>query len=205
MQKVERALRIAVLFSAAWIPGASLADDPAMERARKIVSGRCFLCHGVQGEAASELSPRLAGQNAQYVAKQLANIKSGERRSSAMRPMVSDLSPDDMRALGLYFSQQHVGGHVSDDARLVAEGKAIFERGGAAGAALACVNCHGAKAHGSDSLPRLAGQVATYLVAQLKNFGARERTNDNAVMHDVAAGLNEQEIRAVAEYLSTLD
>ena len=63
------------------------AEDADLQAGRKIVSGSCFLCHGMRGEAASELSPRLAGQNAVYLAKQLANFKSGERQSSAMRPI----------------------------------------------------------------------------------------------------------------------
>jgi len=89
-----------------WLASSALADDVRMERGREIVSGRCFLCHGMHGEASSELSPRLAGQNEAYLAKQLANFKSGERKSSAMRPMVANLSPEDMRAVALYFSRQ---------------------------------------------------------------------------------------------------
>jgi cytochrome c553 len=69
----------------------------------------------------------------------------------------------------------------------------------------ACIGCHGGRGHGSEKLPRLAGQVASYLVAQIRSFGARERTNDNAVMHTIAAKMTPAEARAVAEYLSGLD
>ncbi|HXZ91971.1 MAG TPA: hypothetical protein VEG36_03745 [Burkholderiales bacterium] len=55
------------------------------------------------------------------------------------------------------------------------------------------------------SATRLAGQVASYLVAQLKNFGTRRRTNDNEVMHAIEAMLAEGDMRDVAEYLSSLD
>jgi cytochrome c553 len=81
----------------------------------------------------------------------------------------------------------------------------IYRQGGAATEAAACTGCHGERGEGTEDLPRLAGQVAAYLVAQLKNFGNRERTNNNAVMHTVAAGMTEDEILAVAEYLSGLD
>ena len=188
-----------------WLAGAAAADDTAMERGREIVSGRCFLCHGMQGEAASELSPRLAGQNAEYLAKQLANFKSAARKSSAMRPMVAGLSPQDVRAVALYFSRQRAEPHASEDPRLEARGKAVYRQGGEATEVAACVGCHGERAQGSEQLPRLAGQVAAYLEAQLRNFGRRERTNDNAVMHTIAARMTDDEIRSVAAYLAALD
>lgn len=177
----------------------------ALERAKEIVSGRCFLCHGMQGEAASELFPRLAGQNADYVAKQLANFQSGERASDSMRGMVEALTPMDMRALGEYFSRQKAEPHAVSDSRLAAAGQRVYRQGGKAGEVVACFGCHGERALGSETLPRLAGQVAAYLETQLRRFGSRARTNDNAVMHTIAAKMTEAEIKAVAEYLSTLD
>jgi cytochrome c553 len=183
----------------------ALADEAALARAQKIVSGSCFLCHGMQGESATELFPRLAAQNAAYIAKQLANFKSGERKSEVMPRMVTALTPDDMVALGLYFSQQKSPPHPTTDAKLAARGMVIYQRGGAATEVAACIGCHGVRGHGSEKLPRLAGQVADYLAAQIRNFGKRVRTNDNAIMHTIAAKMTEQEIRAVAEYLSGLD
>lgn len=159
----------------------------------------------MQGESATELSPRLAGQNAAYLAKQLANFKSGERKSSAMRPMVASLSHDDMLALALYFSRQRVAPHLPADARLAARGKQIYENGGKATEVAACIGCHGERAQGSENLPRLAGQFPAYLALQLKQFGSRVRTNDNAVMHTVAVRMSVEEIDAVAAYLGSLD
>jgi len=170
----------------------------ALARAQEIISGRCFLCHGARGEAASELFPRLAAQNAEYIAKQLSNFKSGERRSDTMQGMAADLTLEDMRALGLYFSRQASPPHAGADPELVARGKAVYERGGAGGRAPACQTCHGPRAHGSELLPRLAGQVAAYIESQLKHFGKRERTNDNAQMQAIAAAIGEDEMRAVA-------
>jgi cytochrome c553 len=184
---------------------ASAVDDADLRAGRKIVAGSCFLCHGMHGEAASELSPRLAGQNAAYLAKQLANFKSGERRSSAMRPMAAGLSAEEIRAVALYFSRQTAEPHLPADAALAARGRSVYERGGQATEVAACIGCHGERAQGSESLPRLAGQFPAYLETQLKNFGSRERTNDNAVMHTIAVRMTAAEIAAVAAYLGSLD
>jgi cytochrome c553 len=185
---------------------AAQADEPEMlARAQRIVSGNCFLCHGMQGEASSELSPRLAAQNQAYLVKQLANFKSGERRSSAMRPMVANLSADDMQALGLYFSRQRSEPHPGGDPELASRGKRIYEAGGKAPQVRPCVECHGTRAHGSDALPRLAGQIPAYVATQLRLFASGERTNDRQVVHPIAAAMTAEEIAAVAAYLSTLD
>ena len=197
-----RALALLCVLAAAAPAGA---QDAELARAKKIVAGSCFLCHGMEGESATELFPRLAAQNAAYIAKQLANFKSGERKSEVMPRMVGALTPEDMRALGLYFSRQKSPPHAPADADLAARGKAIYTRGGAATEVAACVGCHGERGHGSETLPRLAGQVASYLAAQLRNFGKRVRTNDNAVMHTIAARMTEREIRAVSEYLAGLE
>jgi cytochrome c553 len=197
-----KALAVLCLVAAA---APALAQDAELARAKKIVAGSCFLCHGMEGESATELFPRLAAQNEKYIAKQLANFKSGERRSEVMPRMVGALTPEDMRALGLYFSRQPSRPHPPTDARLAAQGMVIYRRGGTATEVAACIGCHGERGHGSETLPRLAGQVASYLATQLRNFGARVRTNDNAVMHSIAAKMTEAEILAVAEYLSGLD
>ncbi|MCK7496635.1 MAG: cytochrome c [Comamonadaceae bacterium] len=73
------------------------------ERAKQIVAGKCFMCHGMDGESASRSYPRLAGQHSEYVAKQLADFKSGRRKGDTMNDMVTDLTPEDMKALAAYF------------------------------------------------------------------------------------------------------
>ena len=193
------------LLLAGGVPHAVADDAQALARAQEIVGGRCFLCHGARGEAASELFPRLAAQNAEYIAKQLANFKSGERKSDTMQGMAADLTPEDMRALGVFFSRQPSPPHAVSDPALVEEGKAIYAKGGSAIEVSACAGCHGPHGHGSTTLPRLAGQVAAYLETQLRQFGKRVRTNDNAIMQDIAAKMTAREVKAVAEYLSTLD
>ena len=184
------------------LAGAAQAADAA--RAEEIVQGKCFICHGAAGESSSPVFPRLAGQNAVYVAQQLADYKSGRRKSSTMQPMVEDLSPDDMKALGEWFASRPTRGHALEDAELGGVGRFVYFRGNPYSGVAACATCHGADAHGSTTLPRLAGQHAQYTENQLKLFNKRERTNDNAVMHAIASKLSELEVKAVAAYLSGL-
>jgi cytochrome c553 len=171
-------------------------------RAKKIISGSCFLCHGAAGESTSELFPRLAGQHHQYIAKQLENFKSGARKSSAMRDMATKLTSDEMLALGKFFEKQSVPAETAKDAVLASLGQSIFHNGNKLSGLPACASCHGADAKGTGVLPRLAGQNAGYLETQLKQFNARERTHDNSVMHDVLVKISPLEMSAVAQYLS---
>jgi cytochrome c553 len=190
-------------FGAAALTAVGSAFAQADEaRAKKIVSGVCFVCHGLEGESSSEVFPRLAGQHAEYIAKQLDNFKSGKRKSTAMADMVAKLTPDEMLALGKYFEKQASPQEPLKDAGLAAVGRYIFHSGNKFSGVAACSSCHGAAALGTSSLPRLAGQFASYTEAQLKQFNQRERTNDNAVMHSIASRMTPLEMAAVAEYLS---
>ena len=167
--------------------------------------GKCFICHGAEGESSSPVFPRLAGQHAAYTARQLADYKSGKRVSSAMRPMVEDLTPADFKALGAWFESRKTHLHKVEDPEIAQMGRLIFTRGNPYSGVAACQACHGPKGHGTETLPRLAGQHAQYTENQLKAFNKRERTNDNAVMHTVASKLTELEIKAVAAYISGLE
>ncbi len=171
-------------------------------RAKKIVGGVCFVCHGMEGESASEAFPRLAGQHWEYTAKQLDNFKSGKRKSTAMADMVARLTPDEMVALGKYFEKQTYTPEPPKDKSLATLGQTLYHQGNPNSGVVACASCHGPDARGTSSLPRLAGQFASYTETQLKQFNRRERTNDNAVMHAIASKMTPQEMAAVAEYLS---
>ncbi|WP_243457577.1 c-type cytochrome [Ottowia testudinis] len=171
-------------------------------RAKKIIGGSCFLCHGAEGESASEVFPRLAGQNAEYIAKQLENFKSGKRKSTAMAPMVENLAPADMAALGQFFASRPAHKEAAKDAQLAAVGQYIYSQGNKFSGVPSCASCHGPEGAGSNALPRLAGQHAAYLDNQLKQFNKRERNNDNAVMHTVVEKMTALEMAAVSEYLS---
>ena len=200
---MRQPLVTAVLVLAAGAAQAQATADLA--RAEEIVQGKCFICHGADGESSSPVFPRLAGQNAAYVARQLADFKSGKRASTTMQPMVSDLTEVDFAVLGKYFESRRTAAHPVADADLAGVGRFIYARGNPFSGVPACASCHGPLAHGTDTLPRLAGQHAQYTENQLKQFNKRERHNDNAVMHGVAAKLTELEIKAVASYVSGLN
>jgi cytochrome c553 len=190
---------LSVALASALSPCWAQADEA---RAKKIVSGVCFVCHGAEGESASEAFPRLAGQHAEYIAKQLDNFKSGKRQSSAMAGMVAKLTPEEMLALGKYFEKQTVTAEPPQNPALAAAGRMLYHNGLPQSGVPACASCHGPQALGTAALPRLAGQHAAYITTQLKQFHQRERTNDNAVMHAVAGKMSASEMAAVAEYLS---
>lgn len=192
---------IAFAATAALLPAACAAD---LTRAVEIVEGKCFICHGADGESSSPVFPRLAGQNAQYVARQLADYASGKRKSSQMQPMVEGLTASDFAALGLFYESRPVHQHAIEDTDLALVGRYIYIRGNSFTGVPACASCHGASGQGTATLPRLAGQHAAYTERQLKQFNQRERTNDNQVMHHIASRLSELETKAVASYISGL-
>lgn len=192
------------LLTAALLSFGAHAQAPDLARAEEIVQGKCFICHGMDGESSSPLFPRLAGQHPGYIARQLADYKSGKRVSSAMQPMVSDLSAADFRALGAWYASRPTQAHAVQDPELAQVGRFIYQRGNAYSGVAACAACHGPQAHGTEALPRLAGQHAQYTENQLKAFNKRQRTNDNAVMHLIASRLTELEMKAVAAYISGL-
>jgi cytochrome c553 len=200
---MRRLVAFLVAAAALAAPAAGGAQD--LERAKKLVSGRCFLCHGAEGEAGSELFPRLAGQHPAYLAKQLKDFRDGRRKGGGMEKMAEDLKDEDIAQLGLYFSGFKAAPFRAEDRVLASTGRSLYELGSPNEKIPPCAGCHGRDAAGTASLPRLAGQQPDYLARQLKYFSARVRTNDNAVMHDIAVQLTETQIRALAAYLGELE
>ena len=194
--------RAAAAAAALGAAACASAQAPDLERAKKIVGGRCILCHGADGESSSEVFPKIGGHNAEYLAKQLANFRSGARKSTAMSGMVKDLSDEDFASLGAYFAAKPATAHEVKDWDLAGVGRYVYLQGNRWSGVAACQSCHGASGHGTASLPRLAGQNAIYLETQIRQFNTRDRTNDNEVMHAIAAKMTELEIKAVSAYLS---
>ena len=196
-----KAMRSLVMMAVFAMAGSAWAQADE-ERAKKIVGGVCFVCHGAEGESSSEVFPRLAGQHWEYTAKQLENFKSGKRKSTAMSNMVAKLTSDEMVALGKYFEKKAAPREPAKDEDLAGMGKYIYLHGNKFSSVPACASCHGKEGLGTAALPRLAGQYAVYLEAQLKQFNQRERNNDNEVMHSIVAKMTPLEMLAVSEYLS---
>lgn len=198
--RTARSVTVAIALAALATQTAWAQVDDA--RVRKIVGGVCFICHGMAGESTSEVFPRLAGQHWEYIAKQLTQFKSGERKSTAMAEMAAKLTPEEMAALGKYYEKQQHAPEPAKDPQLAAVGAYIFTHGNRYSGVPACAGCHGPEARGTAALPRLAGQFAGYIETQLKLFNQRQRTNDNAVMHSIVEKMTPLEMAAVAEYLS---
>lgn len=184
--------------------GAQAGPVATDQRVMEIVDSRCVLCHGREGESASAVYPRLAAQHPDYLLKQLKDFHDGRRKSDTMSDMVKDLNDQEFQGLANWFSSRKAAFRRPGDPDLVAVGQYIFNKGNSFSGVPACTSCHGANGHGTQQLPRLAGQHPAYLEVQLKEFGKRERSNDNAIMHSVASKLTELETRAVSVYLGGL-
>jgi len=185
--------------------GAGRADEAAdIRRAEQLVNGRCALCHGANGESSSPLYPKIAGQHPEYIVKQLRNFKAGERDSNDMRKVAPDLGESDIAALAAFLGRQKPASGKSAFPEMRALGEKLYTQGNGETGVPPCIKCHHPQGAGSESLPRLAGQHALYIETQLALFEERRRTNDNAQMQEIAKKMSTDEMRAVAEYLSSL-
>ena len=179
------------------------AGDPTAGKAK---SATCAACHNADGNSAIAQYPKLAGQSADYLVKQLQEYKSGARVNAIMVGMVAPLSPQDMEDLAAYFASQQIARGAADPA-LAPAGEAVFRGGNLTSGVAACAACHGAAGAGNPAakFPALAGQHAEYVELQLKAFRAMERANDaGQMMRGVAAKLTDPEIKAVASYVQGL-
>jgi cytochrome c553 len=181
----------------------STRGDPAKGQALAAV---CTACHGAGGNSAIPSNPSLAQQHPEYIAKQLANFKSGARANPIMAGIAAALSDEDMKHLGAYFASQKLSPAPARDRDLVLQGQGLYRAGDLARGLPACAGCHSPTGAGIPAqYPRLAGQHPEYTIAQLKAFRAGERANDNAaMMRSIAAKMTDKEMAAVAEYLAGL-
>ena len=177
--------------------------DPAKGAA--IFNGVCVTCHGAEGNSAITVNPKLAQQHPEYIAKQLAEFKSGKRANPVMLGFASALSEDDMRNIGAYLGSTKAKPGFAKDKELAALGEKIY-RGGLADRQIpACAGCHSPNGAGIPAqYPRLSGQHADYTVSQLTQFRDGIRKN-SLQMGQVAAKLNDREIKAVADYIAGLN
>ena len=178
--------------------------DPA--KGQVLASQACAGCHGADGNSGIPANPTLAGQHAGYIAKQLADFKSGARKNAVMMGFAAALSPEDMRDLGAFYSRQTPTPRAAQDRELAQTGQKLYRGGNAATGVPACAGCHSPNGAGIPAqYPRLAGQHAEYTAAQLRAFRAGERGNDsNSMMRAIAARLSDRDIQALAEYTSGL-
>lgn len=182
--------------------GTAYRSDAEAGRAKSAV---CAACHGTNGNSASDQFPNIAGQVDGYIAAQLAKFKSGERDNLIMAGMVAILTPADMADLDAYYANQPaaVGSITPEQETTARAGEAIYRGGIEKYHVPPCMACHGPSGAGvSPNFPRLGGQHATYLEAQLLAFKSGQRTNE--IMQPIAFPLSEQQIKQLALYLSGL-
>ena len=212
---MKRLLLLAALVGASAAAAAQAqvpAAKPDLAKAQSIVKEVCSACHGTDGNSASAVNPSLAGQPAEYITLQLDHYQSGLRVNPVMQGMAATLKPEDMKALGLYYSQQKPKGLAARDAALVTAGQKLYRGGDSTTGIPACAACHAPNGAGiPKNYPRLAGQYADYTYAQLKAFKAGERGADKdgrdingRIMVTVAAKMSDGQMKAVAEYTSGL-
>lgn len=164
----------------------------------------CAACHAADGNSASPENPKLAQQHPDYLVKQLQEFKSGKRNNAIMKGFATALSDQDMGDISYWLASKQAKPGFAKDKELVALGERIYRGGIAERKIAACAGCHSPNGAGIPSqYPRLSGQHADYTKTQLTAFRDGVRLN-NPVMAQVAARLNDREIRAVSDYIAGL-
>jgi len=209
-----RQLAYAASAAALLCAGVVAAQAPAKPDAAKgqgIASQTCAACHAADGNSTMAANPKLAGQFYEYLHKQLANFKPQDgkkavRENAVMAGMVANLSAADMQNVAAYYASQKLKPALAKDKDLAALGQKLYRGGNAATGVAACAGCHGPSGAGIPAqYPRVSGQFAEYVEAQLKAFRAGARSNDpNGMMRGVAARMTDREIQAVSEYVAGL-
>lgn len=194
------------------LTGATFAATGDAE-AGKEKSQVCAACHGPTGSSPSDMYPKLNGQHASYLAKQLHDYKlaaetGGEqgRANAIMQGQVASLSEQDIADLAAYFaSQDPMQGSAPED--VVNAYQKLYLGGDEERGVTACVACHGPRGDGMALavFPDISGQYPAYLKTQLEMFRSGERANDmNGMMRDVAAKLTDEDIELLSQYMSGL-
>ncbi len=164
----------------------------------------CAACHAADGNSSIPVNPKLSQQHPEYLVKQLQEFKSGKRANAVMSGMSAGLTDADMKNIAYWLNSKPAKAGFAKDKDLVALGERIYRGGIADRQVPACAGCHSPNGAGIPAqYPRLSGQHADYAVAQLTAFRDGTRKN-NAQMSEVAAKLNDREIRAVADYVAGL-
>jgi cytochrome c553 len=164
----------------------------------------CIACHGPEGNSLVPTFPKLAQQHPEYLIKQLQEFKSDKRSNPIMKGIATVLSEEDMKNVAYWVSSKAAKPGVAKEKDQIVLGERIYRGGIADRQVPACAGCHSPNGAGIPAqFPRLAGQHADYAVAQLTAFRDGVRTN-SLQMAQVAAKLNDREIRALADYISGL-
>jgi cytochrome c553 len=180
-------------------------------RGEPIASTVCGACHGPDGNSELPDNPRIAGQHAAYLFKQMKEFKAGDdgvavRTNPIMSAMIAPYTEEQMKDFAAYFASKKRSGEAPQEREASALGRKLYRGGDASKGLPACAGCHGPNGAGMPAqYPRIAGQFTEYTEAQLKAFRLAERANDpNGMMRMVAERMTDAEIRAVSDYVAGL-
>ncbi|MCP3129102.1 MULTISPECIES: cytochrome c [unclassified Shewanella] len=206
MKKLALALSVVV----AAISSPAIAEGNAEAGKTKIIV--CSACHGMDGNSMIDMYPKLAGQHATYLQKQLHDFRSAAQtggKDGRMDPIMGGmsiaLSDQDILDITAYFSSQTL--QVAEVKDVPELGAKLYKGGDVSRGITACMACHGPDGKGAElaGFPALAGQHANYIKIQLTKFRDAGRNNDlNGMMQDVAKKLSDSDIDALSKYLSSL-
>lgn len=188
----------------------SYKGDPEAGKAKNAI---CAACHGVDGNSALDINPKIAGQHANYLYKQLSEFKLASqtggkegRNNAVMNGMAAALSEEDMKDLAAYFSSQDMkAGETPEE--YVLPGGSLYRGGDEERGITSCISCHGPRGNGMGlaGFPDISGQHASYTKSQLEQFRSGMRANDmNGMMRDIAKRLTDEDIEILSQYISGL-
>ncbi len=198
------AVLAAPVFSAFAAGDAPKVAKPDLVKGEASYTAVCAACHGADGNSAIAVNPTLAQQHPEYLVKQLQEFKSGKRNNAVMKGFATMLTDEDMKNIAYWVASKPAKAGFAKDKDLVTLGERIYRGGIADRNIAACAGCHSPNGAGIPAqYPRLSGQHADYTVAQLNTFRDGSRANSQQ-MTQVAAKLNDKEIKAAADYIAGL-
>ena len=205
--------RSLLLSSLLLVAGSLQAQDqaPDLAKAKQTAETVCAACHNVDGNSALPANPKIAGQHEDYLFKQLREFKGWNgnppvRENAIMGAMVAGMEEADMRGLAQYFAGFELQPEAAQNLETIELGQHIWRAGIPEKGVPACAACHGPAGSGMPAqYPRLSGQFAEYLDAQMKAFRDNVRANDpNNMMRAIAIKMTDPEIKAVSDYAAGL-
>jgi len=181
-----------------------MAAKPDLVKGEATFTAVCAACHGADGNSGTPAYPKLSQQHPEYLVKQLQEFKSGKRKNAIMQGFAATLSDSDMKNIAYWATSKTAKPGFAKEKELVTMGERIYRGGISDRQVPACAGCHSPSGSGIPAqYPRLSGQHSEYTAAQLTAFRDGVRTN-SLQMNQVAAKLNDKEIRAVSDYIAGL-
>ncbi|KQY89194.1 MULTISPECIES: cytochrome c [Roseateles] len=202
---------VATLLSSLLLATVAQANEPAAAAAKPdlgkggaISTQVCAACHTADGSRGAPANPIIAGQHAEYLAKQLVEFKTNKRKSPVMNGMAAPLSEEDIRNVAAFYASKTAKPGFAKSKDTVALGEKIYRGGIADRNVPACAGCHGPNGSGIPAqYPRIGGQHGDYVEAQMVAFRSGARAN-GPMMTSIAAKMNDKEIKAVSDYIAGL-